>query len=110
MFSSPSAVISAMAAKHVPLRTCVQCRQVRPKRELVRIVRNPEGKIEIDQRGKASGRGAYLCHDTTCWENAIAHGALDRALNTRLSAEDKKRLLEYGQQFGHSDERVVPGS
>jgi len=99
-----------MAAKHVPLRTCVQCRQVRPKRELVRIVRTPEGKIEIDRRGKLSGRGAYLCHDPACWEDAIARGSLDRALKTKLSAEDKKRLLEYGQQFSHSDEPVVPGS
>ena len=88
-----------MVAKHIPLRTCVQCRQVRPKRELVRIVRTPQGCIEIDARGKAAGRGAYLCRDSACWEGAMTRGCLDHALKTKLSAEDKDRLLEHGQQF-----------
>jgi len=86
-------------AKHVPLRTCVQCRQVRSKRELIRIVRTPEGTIEMDERGKAAGRGAYLCRNRTCWEDAIRHERLEHALKTTLSAADKKRLLEYGQQL-----------
>ncbi len=88
-----------MTPKHVPLRTCVHCQQVRPKRELIRIVRTPEGVIEIDERGKAAGRGAYLCRNKACWEGAIAHQRLDYALKTTLSAADRERLLAYGQQL-----------
>jgi predicted RNA-binding protein YlxR (DUF448 family) len=88
-----------MTPKHVPLRTCVQCRQVRAKRELIRIVRTPQGTIEIDERGKASGRGAYLCRNRACWEDPARHERLEHALKTKLSAADKQRLLEYGQQM-----------
>ena len=93
-----------MTPRHVPLRTCVQCRQVRSKRELIRIVRTPEGAIEMDERGKAAGRGAYLCRNRRCWEGAIGQGRLEHALKTKLSAADKKRLLEYGQQLPCIDE------
>jgi hypothetical protein len=79
------------------LRTCVQCRQVRAKRELVRIVRTPQGSVEIDEKGKAAGRGAYLCRNRTCWESAIAQGRLDHALKTALTAEDKDRLARYAE-------------
>ncbi len=92
-----------MARKHVPLRTCVQCQQVRPKRELIRIVRTPHGNIEIDEKGKAAGRGAYLCRNKACWESAIARDRLGYALKTKLSPEDKERLLEYGQQLPYTD-------
>jgi len=88
-----------MAPKHIPLRTCVQCRQVRGKRELVRIVRSPQGTIEIDERGKNAGRGAYLCRNRCCWENALSGERLDHALNTRISATDRQRLAQYGQQL-----------
>ena len=60
-----------MPRKHVPLRTCVGCRQVRSKREMVRIVRTPTGEIEIDERGKKSGRGAYLCRRRECWRKGL---------------------------------------
>lgn len=83
--------------KHVPLRTCVQCNQVRPKRGLVRLVRTPGGEIEIDARGKAPGRGAYLCRNQVCWENALARDRLDHALKCTLRPEDKQRLLAYAQ-------------
>lgn len=92
-----------MARKHVPLRTCVQCRQVRPKRELIRIVRTPQGDIEIDERGKAAGRGAYLCRDRACWEGAIARDRLDYALKTKLKPEHKERLLQNGEQLPYAD-------
>ncbi len=97
-----------MAKKHVPLRTCVLCQQVRPKRDLVRVVRSPQGAIAVDERGKAAGRGAYLCRNRDCWEKAIARDRLDHALKAKLSLEDKQRLLQYGQQLpdaqGQSDE------
>ena len=88
-----------MAKRHVPLRTCVLCQQVRPKRDLVRVVRTPQGQIVVDERGKAAGRGAYLCRNQDCWEKAIARDRLDHALKAKLSPEDKERLLHYGQQL-----------
>jgi uncharacterized protein len=88
-----------MTGKHVPLRTCVECRQVRAKRELTRIVRTPQGTIEIDERGKAAGRGAYLCRNRACWEGAVRHERLEHALKSKLSAAEKERLLEYVQQM-----------
>ncbi|MGQ9493850.1 MAG: RNase P modulator RnpM [Anaerolineae bacterium] len=92
-----------MAPKHIPLRTCVQCQRVRPKRELIRIVRTPQGTIEIDERGKAAGRGAYLCRNKACWEGAISRQRLDYALKTTLSPEDRERLLTYSQNLPCDD-------
>lgn len=81
--------------KHVPQRTCVACRAVTGKREMVRIVRTPEGAIVIDETGKRNGRGAYLCPQLSCWETALDRKSLDRALNTEITAEAKAQLMEY---------------
>ncbi|HSO29120.1 MAG TPA: YlxR family protein [Candidatus Sulfomarinibacteraceae bacterium] len=62
------------------------CRTPRDKRELVRVVRTPDGAIRADATGRAPGRGAYVCHDPACIANAIARGALARALETRVPA------------------------
>jgi predicted RNA-binding protein YlxR (DUF448 family) len=81
--------------KHVPQRTCVACRTVRPKRELVRIVRTPEGAVIVDETGKRSGRGAYLCRRRDCWEMALARRQLERALKVTLTAETEAQLRKY---------------
>ncbi len=65
---------------------CIGCRETKPKKELIRIVRNPEGKIHIDLKGKASGRGAYLC-SIECLEKAAKHKLLERALNQKIDGE-----------------------
>jgi predicted RNA-binding protein YlxR (DUF448 family) len=78
--------------KHVPLRSCVACQRKRPKRELIRVVRTPEGTIEVDPRGKRSGRGAYLCADRSCWEMALLHRKLGQALRCAVSAEEVAEL------------------
>lgn len=83
--------------KHVPHRTCVACRSVRPKRELVRIVRTPEGKIAVDEHGKRSGRGAYLCPQRVCWEQAMKRCILDHALKTSLDEETIAALRAYAE-------------
>jgi hypothetical protein len=83
--------------RHVPQRTCVACRHTTTKRELVRIVRVPEGGVEVDPTGKRSGRGAYLCPTPDCWRLAVQKSRLDRALKTNLSAADKEALLQYAQ-------------
>lgn len=84
-----------MAPKHVPMRTCVACRQTQPKRALVRVVRTPEGQIVIDPTGKRAGRGAYLCRRRACWELALKRGSLEHALKTALSEEERALLREH---------------
>src|SRR5712691_7701374 len=81
--------------KHVPLRTCVSCRQTKPKRELLRIVRTPDGHVMIDATGKKSGRGAYLCARLSCWENAIKKKRLEQEFELTLSEEDRAGLDAY---------------
>ncbi|OQY24019.1 MAG: YlxR family protein [Chloroflexi bacterium] len=85
--------------KHVPQRTCIACRTLRPKRDLVRIVRlsSPEGEstVMVDETGKRSGRGAYLCRQRDCWERALARQQLERALKVTLTEEVKAHLREY---------------
>jgi predicted RNA-binding protein YlxR (DUF448 family) len=81
--------------KHVPQRTCVACKQVRPKRELIRIVRTPDGHILLDETGKKSGRGAYLCARRSCWEPAVRKGKLEHEFETALLSEDRAALEAY---------------
>ena len=74
--------------KHKPQRTCVVCRETKDKRELIRIVRTPEGKVSIDPTGKANGRGAYLCRKVECIEQGLQKGRVARALQVNLSAAE----------------------
>jgi uncharacterized protein len=74
--------------RHIPLRTCIVCQQQRPKREMVRVVRTPEGLIEIDPKGKRAGRGAYVCRSATCWDTALDQRKLARALRMQVTSQD----------------------
>jgi len=78
--------------KHIPQRTCVGCGQVQGKRELARIVRTPEGRVELDPTGKRNGRGAYVHQSRACWEAALAGGRLAHALKTIISEQDRQAL------------------
>ena len=75
-----------------PIRTCVACRTSSDKRELIRIVRTPDGHVEVDPRGKANGRGAYLCANEECFETARQRRKLDSALKIGLREDDYDRL------------------
>jgi len=97
--STDAKLIPKMRLRHIPQRTCVACRRTSAKRELVRIVRTPEGSVEVDPTGKRSGRGAYLCPTPDCWRLAVQKGRLDRALKTSVSARDKEALLQYAQSL-----------
>jgi predicted RNA-binding protein YlxR (DUF448 family) len=99
-----------MRRKHVPLRTCVACRQTRPKRDLIRIVRTPEGTVEIDLRGKRSGRGAYLCSNIRCWEIALDQRRLDRALKCQVSDEDVTAMRESAALLLAEETAAEPGN
>ncbi len=76
-----------MKQKKVPVRMCVACRQGKPKKELIRIVRSKEGSVGVDLTGKAQGRGAYLCPSVDCLEKAVKSRALQRALECELTEE-----------------------
>ncbi len=82
-------------AKHVPVRTCVACRESGAKRGLTRIVRTPEGEVVIDPTGKRNGRGAYLCDKPGCWERALSTPILSRALNVQLTQETRDYIKEF---------------
>ena len=80
--------------KKVPLRMCVACREMQPKRNLIRIVKNNEGEIFVDKTFKANGRGAYLCANITCLEKAIKTKALNRAFKCEIDASVFDKLKE----------------
>jgi predicted RNA-binding protein YlxR (DUF448 family) len=74
-------------ARRYPTRTCVACRTERQKRDLVRVVRAPDGGVTLDASGRAPGRGAYLCSDGSCWATALRKRSLERALDVSLPAD-----------------------
>jgi predicted RNA-binding protein YlxR (DUF448 family) len=78
--------------KHVPLRSCISCRETKPKRELLRVVRTPDGHVLVDATGKKSGRGAYLCARLSCWENAVKKKRLEQEFELTISDEDRVDL------------------
>ena len=73
--------------KKIPMRQCLGCNEHRPKVELLRVVRSPEGEISLDFVGKKSGRGAYLCRDVKCLRRARKSLRIDRTLNCTVPAE-----------------------
>ena len=73
--------------KKIPMRQCVGCREMRPKRELVRVVKSPEGEISLDFKGKAPGRGAYVCPNAECLKKARKARALERAFDWQSPPE-----------------------
>jgi predicted RNA-binding protein YlxR (DUF448 family) len=83
---------STGGARQVPQRTCVACRSVRAKRDLVRIVRTPSGELSVDLRGKVAGRGAYCDPDPSCLERGLGDGAIARALEVTIDATTADRL------------------
>src|SRR5205809_1107102 len=103
--NAPTKKHKAPRPKHVPQRTCVACRTTGAKRGLVRIVRTAEGTVEVDETGKKPGRGAYLCAVKDCWDTALARKALEYALKTAISAEDKAALQNYAANLpAHENE------
>ena len=80
--------------KKIPMRQCVGCREMKPKKELVRVVKSPTGEIAMDLRGKAPGRGAYVCRALECLRKAIRSKALERGFSTAIPQEVYDRLLK----------------
>jgi len=80
--------------KKIPMRQCLGCREMKPKRELIRVVRSPEGDISLDFKGKASGRGAYVCPDAQCLKKAVKAKALERAFSCQIPQEIYDKISE----------------
>lgn len=78
--------------KKIPMRQCLGCREMRPKGELIRVVRSPEGEISLDFRGKKPGRGAYLCPDPACLAKVRKSRALERAFSAQVSPQVYEQL------------------
>jgi len=94
--------------KHIPQRTCVGCREVLSKRSLIRIVNSPEGVV-VDLTGKTHGRGAYLHDKRSCWDRGI-NGALDHALKTQLTDQEKENLRNFMQNHIPDEESMQMGA
>jgi uncharacterized protein len=80
--------------KHVPQRMCISCRRSETKRGLIRLVRTADGRVALDPTGKRAGRGAYLCHNLMCWEQALKRHGLERALRIEALHDDDRAALE----------------
>ena len=87
--------------RKIPMRQCVGCREMKPKKELIRVVKSPEGAISLDFRGKAPGRGAYLCPDAACLKRAIKAKALERAFDLATPQEIYDSLLQKMEEGDH---------
>jgi predicted RNA-binding protein YlxR (DUF448 family) len=85
------------ASRRIPQRSCVACREVRPKRELVRLVCVSNGTVQVDDTGKKAGRGAYLCPRRECWDTGIKSRRLERALKIVIPHEDYSQLMKYAE-------------
>ena len=80
--------------KKVPERKCIGCQEVKPKKELVRIVKNKENEIFVDLTGKANGRGAYICPKTECLEKAVKSKRLSKSFESEISNDVYDKLRE----------------
>ncbi|MCF0137438.1 MAG: YlxR family protein [Oscillospiraceae bacterium] len=86
--------------KKIPMRQCLGCREMKPKRELIRAVRSPDGEVRLDFKGKAPGRGAYICPDPNCLKKAIKAKALERAFAVSIPREvfdELEKQMEAGE-------------
>ena len=83
-----------MKTRKIPMRMCVGCREMKEKKELLRIVRNAQGEISFDRIGKAPGRGAYICKAKDCLTKAVRQRQLERALEAKIDEAVYNQLME----------------
>ena len=84
----------AGSVRKIPLRKCTGCGEMKPKKELLRVLLTPEGDITIDDTGKKNGRGAYLCKSLSCFEKAKKQKGLERSLKTQIPEEIYAKLKD----------------
>ncbi len=83
-----------MQQKKIPLRQCGGCGEMKPKRELVRVVRSPQGEISLDLTGRKNGRGSYICKNVECFEKAIKRKSFERAFGMKIPEETAENILK----------------
>jgi len=86
--------------KKIPMRQCEGCREMKEKRELIRVVKSPDGDVSLDFKGKAPGRGAYVCHNPECLKKAVKSKALERAFSIEIPEavyEQLTKQMEAGE-------------
>ena len=88
--------VQALRPRHVPQRTCIGCRAEQGKRTLIRIVRTPDGRVTVDETGRANGRGAYLHASRACWVKALKGATIKNALKLSPALEDMEALRAFG--------------
>ncbi len=91
--------ISPHSVKHIPQRTCLACRKVRAKEELIRLVCGSDKGVEVDLSGKKAGRGAYLCPTQECWAIGLRGGQLEHSLKVTFTRDNRERLVSFGQDL-----------
>ena len=88
-----------MIDKKIPMRKCTGCGAVKSKKELIRVLRTPEGEIRIDKTGRANGRGAYICADSNCLKEARRHKGLEKSLKKAIPEQVydalEKELIQF---------------
>ena len=80
--------------KKVPMRQCIGCQEMKSKKEMIRVIRTPEGEICIDVTGRKNGRGAYICHDMECLKKAVKNHGIERSLKMQIPEDVYERLEE----------------
>lgn len=105
---SPLLMMRMSTSKHVPQRSCIACRRVAAKQELIRIVATPQGVL-VDGTGRLNGRGAYICRTADCWEAALKKNRLGHALKAGLSEQDRERVCQYISELKGSDTGIGTG-
>ncbi len=82
------------ASKKVPQRMCVGCREMKDKKDMIRVVRTQDGEFDIDRTGKKNGRGAYICRNPECLEKAFKNHGLERSFKTKIPKDTAEKLME----------------
>ena len=99
-----------MKPKKIPMRMCVGCRESKPKRELIRVVRAPDGTVSMDPGGKKPGRGAYVCRQESCLMRAIRQKQLERQLEVQLTDDVAEALRQELAQLSQSQTEAEENS
>ena len=89
--------------KKIPLRMCTGCGEMKPKKELIRVVKSPEGEISLDFTGKKSGRGAYICRSVECFNKARKGRRLEKAFSCKIDAGVYDAMAE---ELGNETENI----
>ena len=89
-----------MKPRKIPMRMCVGCREMKEKKELIRVVRSPEGEVSLDPKGKKPGRGAYVCPNADCLKRALKQKQLERQLDVTLPPETAEALTAAMNEIG----------